>query len=132
MRLPEPIADYRDRRSSRLFIFRWQECAPEYGLHAEHIEIVRRCHHAPHPLRFAFPGEVHLSEVACRDACKTVLAVAHRFDIRICKPERSFPRLASRHRYHFTRVGKSGDWIQQCRIDPGENRGVSADSERER
>ena len=132
MCLPEPIADYRDRRASRLFVFRRQECAPEDGLHAKHIEIVRRCHHTPHAFRFAFAGEAQLSEVACRDARKSLLPVAHGFDIRICKPEGIFPGLGSRHRYHFIRVGKSWDWIQQRRIDPGENRGVGANAQRER
>src|ERR1700719_5407648 len=118
MRLSEPIADHRNGRASRLFIFRRQECAPEDGLHAEHVKIVRRCHHAPYSLRFAFASEAHLGEVACRDARKTVLTVAHGFDIRISKAEGFFPGLGFRYRYHFTRVAKSWDWIQQCRIDP--------------
>src|ERR1700756_1945867 len=132
MRLPEPVADYRDRRASGLFIFRRQEWAPEDGLHAEHIEIVCRCHHAPHALGFALAGKAQLGEVACRDACETLLPVAHSFDIRVCKPERVFPGLASRHRYHFVRVGKPRDWIEQGRIDPGENRGLGAYPEGER
>lgn len=61
---------------------------------------------------------------------KTLLSVAQGFDIGISKRIEVAGGLALQKRYNLARIGNSGNWIEQCRIDPTENRGVCADAPR--
>src|SRR5208283_5658696 len=96
MRSPEPVADHCHWRTSRLLVLRGLKAAPKDRPHAQYIEIIRRRYHAPDALRFTFARQAHLSEAARRDARKTLLPGAHRFEIRICKREGVVPGLDQR------------------------------------
>src|SRR6266404_5633098 len=130
MRLPQPIAEHRYGRASRLLVLSGQKAAPKDWPNAQYIEIIRGRYHAEDALRFAFTRQAHLSEAARRNVRKTLLPVAHRLEIRIGKWEGGVAGLAQRQRNDLAGGGKSGNWIQQGGIDPTENRGVRTDTQR--
>src|SRR6266404_9886130 len=132
MRLPQPIAEHRYGRASRLLVLSGQKAAPKDWPNAQHIEIIRGRYHAENALRFTFARQAHLSEATRRDVRKTLLPVAHRLEIGIGKWEGVVAGLAQRQRNDLAGGGKSGNWIQQCGIDPTENRGIRADTQRKR
>jgi hypothetical protein len=132
VRLPQPVADHRYRRAARLLVFCRQKAAPEDRPHTKHVEIICRRNHAPHTLRFPFACEAHRCEVAGRDARKALLPVAHGFEIGIRKAEGCVSALAQRQGDNLIRCGQPRNRIEQGRVDPGENRGVRADTQRER
>src|SRR5215472_11034721 len=81
--LPQPIADHRDGRASRLLVLRRQKATPKDRPHTQYIEIIRGRYHAQNSLGFTFACEAHLSEVANGDAGKTLLPIAHGLDVGI-------------------------------------------------
>src|SRR5262252_3652573 len=132
MRLPKPVADHRHRRASRLLILHRKKTAPKDRPHTQYIEITRGRYHTKDALWLALTREAHLRKAARRDACETLLPVAHGFQIRIGKRERGVSGLAQGQRHNLARVTKPGNGIEQRGVDPAENRGVRSDSERKR
>jgi hypothetical protein len=59
MRLPELIANDRDRGAAGLITFRGQETAAEDGPDSESTKIVRGGQNSPNTLGFAFMGNAH-------------------------------------------------------------------------
>ena len=99
MGLPQPVADHRDRSASRRVVLGREKCSAQDGPHAEDIEIVRRGQHAPDTLGLAFACQAHGNAVARRDTRKTLLPVAHGFEIWIGKREGIVTGLAQRERH---------------------------------
>src|SRR5215469_7077730 len=132
MRLPKLVADHGHRRASRLLILHRKKTAPKDRPHAQYIEIIRGRYHTKDALWLALTREAHLHKAARRDACETLLPVAHGFQIRIGKRERGVSGLTQGQRHNLARVTKPGNRIEQRGVDPAENRGVRSDSERKR
>src|SRR5260221_14707096 len=87
MRLPQPVADHRHGRASRLFVFRRQKAAPKDRPHPQYTEIIRARYHARDALWSSFARQAHLDESARPYARKTLLPVADCLDGRIVKRE---------------------------------------------
>src|SRR6266852_5121713 len=112
MRLPETVADHHHRRATRLLVLHRKKSTPQDRPHAQYIEIIRRGYHAPHALRFTLARQAQLSEAAGHYARKTLLPVAHGFDVGICKREGIVAGLAQRHGHDLAGVGKPWNWVQ--------------------
>ena len=132
VRLPQPVTDHGHGRAARFVVLLGKKTAPQDRPDAQQIEIVRGRHHSPHALRFALSRQTHGSDIGGGDADETLLPVAHGLKIRIGKRERIVRAAPEAQGHHLVRAGEAGNRIEQCGVDPAENRGVRADAQRER
>ena len=131
MCVPQTVADDGDGCAARAQVFFRRERPPHGGAHAEHVEIVGRREHAPHPLGFSIARQAHRRHVDGRESDETLLTAPQRLQIRI--RERKWIRgvAAERERHDVVRAGQARHRVQERRVDPAEDCRVRADAERQ-